>query len=267
MTKISILGCGWLGLPLAKSLVENGFLVKGSTTSENKLPLLKNSGIVPFKIILSTDEIQGDLMDFLNESEILIIDIPPKLRNSENESFVSKIEKLIPFIEKSSVTNIIFISSTSVYGEDNKIVTEETFPNPDTEVGKQLVIVESLLQKNAHFETTVVRFGGLIGDDRHPIHYLSGRKNIENPEAPINLIHQDDCIGIILKIIESKSWNKTFNAVAPFHPTKKEYYVQKALDFGLQIPDFNDGTTSKGKTVLTTKMNEILKYNYIHKDL
>jgi 3-hydroxyisobutyrate dehydrogenase-like beta-hydroxyacid dehydrogenase len=45
MTKISILGCGWLGLPLAKAIVENGFSVKGSTTSTDKLTALENAGI------------------------------------------------------------------------------------------------------------------------------------------------------------------------------------------------------------------------------
>lgn len=48
MTKISILGCGWLGLPLAKALIENGFSVKGSTTSTDKLTALENDGITPF---------------------------------------------------------------------------------------------------------------------------------------------------------------------------------------------------------------------------
>jgi len=36
MTQISILGCGWLGLPLAKAILENEFSVKGSTTSREK---------------------------------------------------------------------------------------------------------------------------------------------------------------------------------------------------------------------------------------
>mgnify|MGYP003615968040 CR=1 FL=1 len=39
--KISILGCGWLGFPLAQKLIETGYEVKGSTTSESKLEALK----------------------------------------------------------------------------------------------------------------------------------------------------------------------------------------------------------------------------------
>ena len=66
------------------------------------------------------------------------------------------------------------MSSTSVYGDSFPIVeiTEETKPNPDTESGKQLVIAETLfVQSNPHFKTTVIRFGGLLGDDRHPVKF------------------------------------------------------------------------------------------------
>ena len=50
MKQISILGCGWLGLPLAKSLLEKGFSVKGSTTSLEKISVIENSGIDAFHI-------------------------------------------------------------------------------------------------------------------------------------------------------------------------------------------------------------------------
>jgi nucleoside-diphosphate-sugar epimerase len=267
MTQISILGCGWLGLPLAKALLENGFSVKGSTTSNEKLSVLENLGIRPFLIALSEDKPTGNLIDFLENSKILIIDVPPKLRGNSKENFVSKIINVIPFIEKSTVENVIFISSTSVYGEDNLIVTEETELNPDTESGKQLVQVEQLLQSNSNFKTTILRFGGLIGEDRHPIKILAGRKNIENPNAPINLIHQEDCIGIILGILELNSWDETFNAVTPFHPSRKEYYTQKAIDLNLELPEFNAENSSFGKTILSSKVENVLKYSFAKPNL
>ena len=262
MTQISILGCGWLGLPLAKALLENGFSVNGSTTSQKKLSILENLGIQPYLIALSEDKTVGNLNDFLENSKILIIDVPPKLRGSEKENFVSKIKNAIPFIEKSTVENLLFISSTSVYGEDNLVVTEETELNPDTESGRQLVKSEQLLQSNSNFKTSILRFGGLIGEDRHPIKFLAGRKNIENPNAPINLIHQEDCIGIIKKIIELNSWNETFNAVTPFHPSRKEYYTQKAIEFNLEIPEFNAENSSFGKTISSSKIETILGYSF-----
>jgi len=267
MTKISILGCGWLGLPLAKVLLGKGFTIKGSTTSAEKISLLENFGIHPFLIALSADKTIDNATAFLNESEILIIDIPPKLRDGENNSFVAKIESLIPYIEKSTVKSVLFISSTSVYGEQNTLITEATKPNPDTESGKQLIETEMLLQNNSNFTTTILRFGGLIGKDRHPIHFLSGRKKIENPDAPVNLIHQEDCIGIILKIIEMKSWDEIFNAVTPYHPTRKKYHTEKALELKLPLPEFIDGKSAVGKTVLSNKIQDVLKYDFVKPNL
>ncbi|MFV8391327.1 SDR family NAD(P)-dependent oxidoreductase [Flavobacterium sp. LB2P6] len=267
MTKISILGCGWLGLPLAKAMIAKGFSVKGSTTSVEKLSVLENSGIDPFLIALSENKTTGNVSDFLNNSEILIIDVPPKLRGSGTENFVSKIRNIIPFIEKSSVENVLFISSTSVYNENDAFVTEEKIPKPDTEGGKQLLETEQLLQSNINFKTTVLRFGGLIGEDRHPIKFLAGRENLDNPDASINLIHQKDCVGIILKIIANNAWNVTFNAVAPSHPTRELYYTQKALDLNLALPKFNHKNPSIGKTILSTKIETVLKYTFTKPNL
>ena len=263
MTQISILGCGWLGLPLAKSLLQNGFSIKGSTTSLEKISLLKSEGITPFLVRLEEQQISASVADFLADSQILIINIPPKLRGGSTENFVAKITTLLPFIENSTVEKVLFVSSTSVYGEDNEFVSEVTALNPDTEGGRQLAIVENVLQKNSRFQTTILRFGGLISDDRNPVRFLSGRENIENPDTPINLIHQDDCIGIIEKIIALNSWDETYNAVAPFHPTRQEYYTQKATELNLALPKFAALNTIVGKTILNNKVIEVLDYSFI----
>ena len=273
MNKISILGCGWLGLSLAKSLLSKGYEVKGSTTSESKLEVLKNAGISPFQIQLEEHQIIGKIEDFLKETDVLVIDIPPGLRkevSASNEmTFVNKIKTLIPFIEKSGIQKVIFVSSTSVYGDGFPIVeiTEETKPNPDTESGKQLAITETLLQSNSHFKTTVIRFGGLLGDDRHPVKFLAGRTNVENPDAPVNMIQREDCIGIIEEILkqvqhDNWEWNQTFNAVAPQHPTRKAYYHKKAEIFNLPLPTFAEDSESKGKIISSKKVETILGYSF-----
>lgn len=267
MKQVSVLGCGWLGLPLAKSLLEKGFSVKGSTTSLDKISVLQNSRIQPFQIELSEQEIKGEIKLFLQNSELLIIDIPPKLRSNSSENFVKKIKNLIPFIENSKIEKIIFISSTSVYSDDNSVVTEATKPNPETEGGKQLLEAENLLLSNSNFKTTVIRFGGLIGENRHPIHFLAGRQNLENPDGPINLIHLTDCIGIINALITHDSFGETFNAVAPFHPTRKDYYSQKATDLNLPLPEFLEGKKSRGKTISSDKIIKNLGYQFINTSL
>jgi nucleoside-diphosphate-sugar epimerase len=267
MKPISILGCGWLGLPLAKALLQRGFSVKGSTTSAEKISVLEIAGIQPFLVQLDEEKISETVADFLAQSQILIVNIPPKLRGNSTENFVAKMVNLIPFIEKSDIKKVLFVSSTSVYGDDNLLVTEETPLNPDSEGGRQLAIVENLLQKNTHFETTILRFGGLIGEDRNPIRFLSGRENIENPEAPINLIHLEDCIGIIEKIIDLNSWNEIFNAVTPFHPSRKQYYTQKAQDLNLALPKFVPTNTFVGKTILSDKLIQLLQFSFVKPNL
>lgn len=265
MKQISILGCGWLGLPLAKKLIEKGHPVNGSTTSENKLSILKEAGIHPFLVTAESDSVSENFTDFLAGSEILIIDIPPKLRavvSDSNMVFVRKIENLIPFIEKSSIQKILFVSSTSVYGDNNDNITEETEPNPETESGKQLLLAEKVLQNNPNFETTILRFGGLIGEDRHPVKFLAGKENLENPDAPVNLIHQNDCIGVIEAIINQEKWNTVFNAVAPFHPTREEYYTLKAKEQNLVLPKFSSEKSNIKKTISGKKIENILNYQF-----
>ncbi|HLA55816.1 MAG TPA: hypothetical protein VK623_06930 [Flavobacterium sp.] len=260
--KISILGCGWLGQPLAEAFLKNGNAVKGSTTSENKLPLLKNSGIEPYLIALSANGIAGNIIEFLANSNILIIDIPPKLRSENSESFGGKIKMLVPFVENSGIKKVLFISSTAVYADGDSVVTEETIANPETESGKQLIESEKLLQDNPNFETTILRFGGLVGENRHPVNFLAGKENLENPDAPINLIHGNDCIGIILEIIKKNAWNNIFNAAFPFHPTREIYYVQKAIDLKLALPKFDHSKKSKGKIIDSKKLIDTLDYQF-----
>lgn len=262
MKQISILGCGWLGFPLAQSFIKKGFAVKGSTTSIAKISTLNEVGISPFQITLFEDKIEGAIAAFLENSEILILDIPPKLRGNATENFVAKMHLLIPFIEKAAIKKVLFVSSTSVYADTNSTIDENTNQFSTAENAKQLLAAERLLQQNKNFQTTILRFGGLIGDDRNPIRFLSGKKDIENPDAPINFIHQSDCIGIINAIIEKECWQETFNGVAPQHPTRKEYYTKKALELQLPLPEFDCSKPSVGKTILSYKVRHVLDYEF-----
>ena len=83
----------------------------------------------------------------------------------------------------------------------------------------------------------------------------------------MNLIHQKDCIGIILKIIETDCWNETFNAVSPFHPSRESYYSQKAADLNLPLPKFDHSKPSVGKLIENNKIINLLKYTFTEPNL
>ena len=263
-TQISILGCGWLGLPLAQSLIKNGYHVKGSTTSKNKKLELQNKGIEPFLIHLSEELVEGNIEGFLKKSELLIINIPPGLRKNPKKNHVSEIEQFVHHIEKSEVKRVLYISSTSVFKDDvdYPIITHNTLPNATSNSAKQLIQIENLLRINSSFTSTILRFSGLIGNDRHPGKILSGRKNISNGKAPVNLVHRDDCLSIITRLIEKHIWDEDFNASYPSHPIKEDYYTKYCEKNNLEIPKFDNKATSKGKIIDSSKLAQLLKYEY-----
>ncbi len=59
-------------------------------------------------------------------------------------------------------------------------------------------------------------------------------------------------------------WNEIFNAVAPFHPYRKEYYTQKALDLNLSLPEFVEDKESVGKIIACDKVEKRLGYKFIN---
>lgn len=262
--KIAILGCGWLGLELGKRLRKQNHEVKGSVTRMEKMSELRTAGLIPYTIKLYEKGVQGDISSFLSGIETLIVDIPPGLRKNPEINFVRKVSNLIPYIEKSRVPKVIFTSSTSVYEdrEDFPVFTEEEKTDNSSDTAVQLRNTELLFLNNENFQASVLRFGGLIGDHRHPVKYLSGRKGIKNPEAPINLVHQEDCIAAILRLMEEKKDNSVWNLVYPEHPPKEEYYLKIAAEKGLTPPEFDHSASSKGKKISSAKIIKELGFEF-----
>lgn len=235
-TVVSILGCGWFGFPLAVRLSEKGFFVRGSTTSPDKLNALAEKKIDPFLVQLSP-KLNSSKNDKFFQTDVIIINIPPK---GNPDGFLEQMRELLKQILKHQIKKVIFISSTAVYGEVNAEVDEETVPKPETASGKALLTTEKLFLTNQAFQASIIRFGGLVGPGRHPGKFFSGKKDIPNGRAPVNLIHLEDCIGITEAVLERDAWNKIFNACSPHHPSRQEFYTAAAAAAGLPLPQFKD---------------------------
>jgi len=255
---VSILGCGWYGFALAKALIKNGFQVNGSTTTPDKAEKLAIEGIKPF-VIRSTPEGISGSRDFFNVG-LLIIAIPPG-RNPENAAqYPEKIGSIRDAALKGQVRRLIFISSTSVYGDLNCEFSETDPPSPETASGQSMVKAENILQQSP-MHTTVIRFAGLVGPGRDPGRFFAGKTNVPNGRAPINLIHLDDCIGFTQAVINNQLYGKTFNAVCPHHPSKQEFYTRASINSGLCSPHFTDDL-SAWKLVSTSRIPNPLPYNF-----
>lgn len=261
---ISILGCGWLGLPLAVHLIEKGHKVKGSTTTAEKISILKEEGIEPCLLTLNP-ALNYENCDTFWDSDILILNIPPG-RNRENviDYHSTQIKEVVNRVERSPIKLVIFISSTSVYPERGGVVEEADVKEgkASRNSGEALLKAEQLLKKNDAFKTTVLRFGGLYGEDRHPVKYLAGKKGLSKGKAPVNLIHLDDCISIIEQIIDQNIEGEIFNAVSDGHPPRNMYYRVAAEKMGLEPPEFKKDTQKRYKVVSNQKLKNYLKYHF-----
>ncbi len=260
---ISILGCGWLGLPLATEFTAKGIGVKGSTTTPTKISKLQEKGINPYLLKLeeSTKEIYTS---FLLDSEVIVINFPPKRVPNIITRYQEQIQSILPYIN--ATQKVIFISSTSVYQNINDKVLETMVIEPEKESGHAVAAVERLLQEQLGDRLTIIRLSGLIGEDRLPGRFLANKKEVKNGNAPINVIHRDDCIGLIQAVIEKKAWGEIINGSADRHPLRKEYYTQAAIKIGLTPPTFAKQEEVLYKIVDNTKSKTLLEYTYIHPD-
>lgn len=258
-TSISILGCGWFGLPLARALSQSGYNVSGSTTTPDKLPALQDAGITPF--LVSFREHQASYDDLFFQSEILLINIPPKRNSGEQAEFLAKIQLIAEAARRNKVKQILFISSTAVYGDSGEIINELSSPIPDTPSGKSMLDAENYLKNIKDFHTTIVRFAGLIGPGRNPGRFFAGKENVPNGKAPVNLIHLDDCIGVVAEIINRNAFGNIFNACNPDHPEKQLYYTSAAQLTGLPLPSFNN-ELQNWKIVNSTQIPLLLNYKF-----
>ena len=152
-----------------------------------------------------------------------------------------------------------------MYDDSQGVVTEKNIPIPQLNASKQLYDVEQIFFNAPSFKCSIVRFGGLYGGNRNPVRFLAGRKDLHNGEAPVNLIHREDCIGILMAIIKQDAFGHIFNAVAPQHPTKKEYYTKQAVLLGLEPPDYDKHDEEViFKQIDSINVKAVLGYEYVH---
>jgi nucleoside-diphosphate-sugar epimerase len=244
---IGILGSGWLGMPLAQSLIALGNKVHLSSRNSEKNSLIQSIGAKAFEVDIEQPHNGCEFLDV----DTLIINITSK--NIEGY------KSLIKSIENMGVSNVLFISSTSVYNDADQIIGEH-----DTQYLKPcpLLTIEKCFQASTQFTTTILRFSGLMGYSRHPGRFFRSGKTIANANAPVNMIHRDDCIGLIESIIAQQKWGEVYNACANSHPTRKDFYTAMTILANEKLPTFEDATPPKIKIISNDKITKSLVYQW-----
>lgn len=255
MKKVSIIGLGWLGEATGMLLQAQGYQVLGSSTRSEKVGLLREKGLDTVHFALDPDP-KGIDYSRLFDSEILVVTLPPRSRQGDGEVYLQQLASLRDLAANSAVKQVIFISSTGIYPNENKAVpyTEEEV-SESTAGNAILYRAEVLMETSSRYDLTVLRMGGLMGADRIPGTYFSGKEQVVG-HTRVNFIHQVDAAGMIAWVINQGLWNQTFNGVAPEHPLRREVYQHNASALGIPLPaSFQEATDEEvGRLISSDKL-------------
>lgn len=238
MKRITIVGLGWLGLPLASALRDAGYQVKGTKTTEDGVEAARMSGIDCCLLNLTPAiECDRDDFDYLMETDVLIITLPPSAGGGGYD-YVESIQELVDSAMSRHVARVIYISSTSVYGSQSGVLTEEMDIKPETLSAKMMAEVENWLHRLPLTTVDVLRLAGLVGPGRHAGRFLSGKKQVKGAQQCVNLVHLDDVIFAVEQLLAQNEGGHLYNLCAPIHPSKKEFYAKASAQLALVPPEF-----------------------------
>ena len=251
MKSISIIGLGWIGLPLAEKLASEGYEVIGSTRKEEKASQLNRKGFSVVSFHLNPHP-SGTGFNTLFQSDTLVIGFPPKSRSQSSEFYLQQVSFLKKLIDHSKVKKVLFISSTGIYPQEatKSEYDEEEALNKNNCGNDALLEAERIISEKRSYQLSIIRFGGLMGADRILGKYLEGKENVDGT-SQVNYIHQVDAVNLCHWVIEENLWEEIFNGVAPIHPTKKEILIKNSSDFGFEMPKSFAPKSEKAQRIIS----------------
>ena len=193
MANILIVGCGDVGSRLALLLANDGHTVYGVRRSAHVLPNVT---------MLQADISQPFSLPIAKLDYVYIILSPDSSNQAAYEqTFIDGVNHIRTALESYSLKHVFFVSSTSVYGEeDGQWVDENTATHPQGFNGQVLCAAEQLVQQ--YWLSSVVRFGGIYGEGRlRLIRWVESGKPV-NVGQWTNRIHVADAGGLLAFLLK-----------------------------------------------------------------
>lgn len=266
MKKISVVGLGWLGLPLAQALLANGHQVQGSKSSSEGVEQAQSEGVECQLFNTTLDfSLRNPKVKSLFSVDTLVLTLPPTGHHG-HAKYPMIMAALAKTAEYCGAKQIIFTSSTSVYGQYMDVVNEFSMTLPITESAKAVLKAEQAILAAVKIPVTIVRLGGLLGGERTPMAWMARKDTFDRPHQCVNLVDRKDAVAAICAIIEAEPNRTIYNVVSPIHPTRYEYYTRIAVDHRLPLPTFTEevhhGLMSKAPYVDGQRICQALPFNY-----
>jgi nucleoside-diphosphate-sugar epimerase len=290
---VGIIGCGWLGRALALQLQQQGIDVFATRSNTPNVKVLQSSGIKSEVLSLPEEQLILNKHPVFTQNYIVIA-ITPQFRRGKVD-YANKIQQLVVAAKLSkSVEKIILVSTTSAYNGlfgqvDETSELNETADNVALiQQAEQAVLGVNQQPKNDGNDSTdvtfspklasVLRLSGLVGPGRHPGNFLKHGRMFNSPEASVNLIHQDDAVGLISALLKNNTFSGIVNGVSQTTATKAQYYSAAAKALNIPEPCFNNDNSADNNTnthnelqpskkVSGNKARTSLHYPFVYDDL
>jgi nucleoside-diphosphate-sugar epimerase len=286
---VGIIGCGWLGRSLAEQLKQQGIDLFATRSNTMNIKSLQSNGIKSDVLCLPTEQFSLNQHPVFNQNYIVIA-ITPQFRRGRVD-YAEKIQQLVIAAQNSQyVKKIILVSTTSAYNGLYGEVDETTELN---ESAGNVALIKKAEQTVLGFNqqrkgdgdvlsfvklASVLRLSGLVGPSRHPGNFLKHGRMLNSPEARVNLIHQDDAVGLILALLNNETFSGIVNGVSKTNASKAQYYSAAAKALGIPEPCFNNNNsfTNQANSTVESKLSKVvagkkarihLKYSFVYDDL
>lgn len=281
ISSVGIVGCGWLGTALAHQLNKQNVDVLASRSTAENAEQLTREGITAEVLCLPAEQKLLNKHAIFNR-QCLVIAITPQFRQGRFD-YAEKVQQLVLAAEANeNVEKIILISSTAIYNGLSGRVDEDMVLDLSADKvsvlnqAEQAVLtfndfcLDNVKAEGVKRKGYVLRLSGLVGPKRHPGKFLLNGRMLKSPQAIVNLIHQQDAVGLIEAILQSKCRGAIFNGVSATQVTKKEYYQAAANALNLPMPTFEQDdliVASEPKVVSGSKTQARLNYDFVYDDL
>lgn len=179
--------------------------------------------------------------------------------------YLRVLANLLQQLVQAGCQRLIYIGSTAIYAPRLSAM-KRTQRRRIRRAVSAIAEAEVLVRNSGIPAWCLIRAAGLIGPQRHPGHFLAGRDGGGDGLAPINLVHGEDVIGIVLAVLYQQAWGEIFNACAPSHPSRREFYGRACRPIDREPPGFSERPVL-AKQIDGSKVSRVLGYDYRVSDL
>lgn len=262
-SKITILGCGYLGSALANVCLGKGWQVAALTRNPNTASKLRSMGV---SNVIESQIQNDDWHHHLDANQDFVVNCVGA-SSSDPEGYIASYvegqDSVMKWLEQGKVGSYIFTSSISVYPQSGKRFVDETASCLGvSEKGGLLLAAEQKCFPPVPSITRsfVLRLAGLYGPGRHLLidKIKSGTIIKGNEDRILNLIHRDDAVDAILTCLSANSTNigRIYNISDGNHPTRGQIVTWLAEKLDLPSPGFegNESETAPNRKISNNRI-------------